>query len=1021
MQVMSRRVSSAVLVGRGDERAQLRAAIGRATDGSPATVVVGGEAGVGKTRLVTELGREAEAAGAVVLAGGCLDVDGETLPYAPVVEALRSLPAVVPAEKLAVVLGDARAELARLVPELGGPTSGAEQLTPGRLFELLLGVLHRLADRLPVVLLIEDLHWADQSTRQFLAFLVRNLRRGVLLLLTYRSDELHRRHPLRPFLAELERGGRAERIDLGRLTRQQLADLVAGIVGHEPNPTLLAGVWARSEGNPFFAEELVAAHADGTEFPWGLRDLLLARVEALPDAAQRMLRVGAVAGRRVDYDLLAAVLGDPGEELVKLLREAVTRHVLVAEEPGTGYAFRHALVQEAIYDDLLPGERVPLHAAYARVLAGRVRSRGARATAVELGQLAAHWHAARDLDAALLASIRAAEAAEASYAYAEAQRHYERAVELWELAPSAAAESPLDRIELLRRAAEAAYASGEGGRAIALARLALDGIDQTAQPVLAGALLERLARYHWYQNDAFGNDLTEAVGYMERALALIPADPPSRDRAKVLAAHGQLLMLRSRNAEAVEACTEAIEVARLVGAPVEEAGALASLGAALSDLGQDEAAMAILPQARAVAEAVGDGEALSRAWVNLANALVCAGRCEEAVTVAMEGFEAMGRLGLSRSRGPLILMNAADAHALLGRWDQSDRLLDLAVDPDLDPPSVMLAAVRLSRALARLWRGDAAGVRAELAPVLDRHGTDLPDPQIMAPLCTHLAIAATWEGDLDQARDVVATGLRQLAGTDDSQRLAWLYVAGLEAEAARVELARPRQPAGDPGDVDEARRVAADLLAAARGLAASERPLAAPVKALLLVAEAEWSRIEGNGDPARWAAAATAWDALTWPWLATYARWRQAEAMLAAGRARSEAGEVLVPAFLTAARLGAAGLRRQIEQLATRARIDLPAARDGDGDQADDRADQGDQAAALGLTSRELEVLGLLGAGLSNREIADRLFISPKTASVHVSNLLRKLGAANRVQAGAIAQRLGLDPASATPPATPAS
>jgi predicted ATPase len=451
------RVSSPVLVGRAAEHAQLWAAFERAQAGSPATVVVAGEAGVGKTRLVTELLGRVRAQAALGLAGGCLDVGEGVVAYAPVVEALRSLGAAVDPAELERVLGAARAELARLVPELGAPVEagveavpGAGALVPGRLFELLLGVLHRLAERGPLLLVVEDLHWADQSTRDLLGFLVRNLRGGVALVLTYRSDELHRPHPLRPFLGELDRSGRTERLELGRLDRRDLAGLLAGILDEPAPPALLGEILARSEGNPFFAEELLAAHLEGTRLPSVLRELVLARVEALSEATQRVLQVAAVAGRRVDHELLAEVAAQPPERLVELLREAVTHHVLVAEGGSDAYAFRHALVQEAIYDDLLPVQRGPLHAAYARALAARIQ-RGGRGAA-ELGRLAYHWYAAHDQGRALLASVQAGQAAEAAFALAEAVRHYERALELWEQAPEAAARSPLDRGRVFERA-----------------------------------------------------------------------------------------------------------------------------------------------------------------------------------------------------------------------------------------------------------------------------------------------------------------------------------------------------------------------------------------------------------------------------------------------------------------------------------------------------------------------------------------------------------------------------------------
>jgi predicted ATPase len=275
---------------------------------------------------------------------------------APMVEALRPLARVLAPEELERVLGGARVELARLVPELGPQPAGeqATLLAPTRLFELLLGILHRLAERGPVLLVVEDLHWADQSTRDLLEFLHRSLRAGVALVLTYRWDELHRRHPLRPWLAEL----------------------LAGIMEEPVAPALVGEILARSEGDPFFAEELLAAHLEGSRPPLALRDLVLARVEALSEATRRVLEVAAVAGARVDHELLAAVVGQDPEQLVWLLREAVTHHVLAVDEASGGYVFRHALVQEAIYDDLLPVQRGPLHAAYARALDRRVEQRG---------------------------------------------------------------------------------------------------------------------------------------------------------------------------------------------------------------------------------------------------------------------------------------------------------------------------------------------------------------------------------------------------------------------------------------------------------------------------------------------------------------------------------------------------------------------------------------------------------------------------------------------------------------------
>jgi predicted ATPase len=289
-------------------------------------------------------------------------------------------------------------------------------------------------------------------------------------------------------------------------------------------------------------------------------------VETLSEPAQRVLEVAAVAGTRVDHQLLAEVVGEGAEQLVWLLREAVSRHVLAVDEAGDAYVFRHALVQEAIYDDLLPVQRGPLHAGYARALERRIAQRAQasgrpEASAVERGRLAYHWYAAHDLGQALVASVQAGQAAEAASALAEALGHYERALELWDQEPEAAAGSPLDRGTVLHRAAEAAYLAGQNDRAVALGRLALDRVDAVAEPRRAGALLERLARYHW-----IAGDTPTAMAAVERAVAIIPPEPPSTELARALAAHGQLLILTSRPLQARAGSREAIAVARQVGA-----------------------------------------------------------------------------------------------------------------------------------------------------------------------------------------------------------------------------------------------------------------------------------------------------------------------------------------------------------------------------------------------------------------------------------------------------------------------
>ncbi|HZB59289.1 MAG TPA: AAA family ATPase, partial [Actinomycetota bacterium] len=324
---MTATLTSPTFVGRTEELARLAAAADRAAAGTPTSVLIGGEAGVGKTRLVGELVAGARAAGATVLAGGCVELGGEGVPFAPLIEALRALVRDLDEPALArLVPGQVRAELARLLPELGPPAGAAGQRAAfggdpgpwseqGRLFELLLGLLERLGAQGRAVLVVEDLHWADRSTRDLLAFLVRNLRHGRLLLVgTYRSDELHRRHPLRPFLAELDRGRRVERLELARFGPAEVAAQLAGIQG-APVPAELAGrIHARSGGNAFFVEELAATAANDGELSPSLRDTLLARIELLAEPTQQVLAVAGAAGARVEHDLLAEVAALPEAE-----------------------------------------------------------------------------------------------------------------------------------------------------------------------------------------------------------------------------------------------------------------------------------------------------------------------------------------------------------------------------------------------------------------------------------------------------------------------------------------------------------------------------------------------------------------------------------------------------------------------------------------------------------------------------------------------------------------------------------
>jgi hypothetical protein len=308
-------VSSPVLVGRSRQLSVLDSALA-AVRGSPSALVVGGEAGIGKSRLVREFADRARGTGARVLTGGCLELGADGLPFAPFTAVLRELVRELGAPSVADLLpGGSARELARLLPEFGEsaePDDAGE--ARARLFEHMLLLLERLAEAGPVVLVIEDMHWADHSSRDLLAFLIRNQPSadGLLIVATYRSDDMHRAHPLRPLLAELDRIGWITRMDVGRLTRQDSDQLVTRIAAREPDDDLRAAVYRRTEGNPLFVEALLADGETGSGLPESLRDLLVASVRRLPEETQEMVRVVSAGGDRIGHGLLAARSGPAG-------------------------------------------------------------------------------------------------------------------------------------------------------------------------------------------------------------------------------------------------------------------------------------------------------------------------------------------------------------------------------------------------------------------------------------------------------------------------------------------------------------------------------------------------------------------------------------------------------------------------------------------------------------------------------------------------------------------------------------
>jgi DNA-binding CsgD family transcriptional regulator len=968
---VSRRISSPELIGRAVALSSLHAALDEARAGQGRVVVVEGDAGLGKTRLVEHFA--SQAGEARVLAGGGIPLAAD-VPYAPVIEIFRALAALYP---------PARDSLLPREPAAGADR--ADLAGPGRLLGMAAEALRALAEQRPVLVVIEDLHWADTSTRDLVSYLARTLRRDrVLLLATVRAEELDPARPVAELVGELARAPQAERLVLRPLDRAEVADQIRAITGIAPPGAKVDQILARAAGNPFFTEELLAAGADADAVPVTVREVLLTRAARLPPPARRVLQAAAVLGRSVPHDLLAAIT-DPAD-LATGLPAAVAHRLL--EPGGDGYLFRHPLIQESVYADVLPALRRDLHAR----AAARLEDTSPAAMVPEMAghavQVAHHWRAAASTDRALAAAVRAGHLATAAHAPAEGLAWYEYALSAWPAVPDAAAIAGIDQVTLMERTAEAASVAGDNTRAQTLGRQILARIDAQTEPVRAALRWERLGRFYWLTGDQ--GDSWHAY---EQALQTVPAQP-STARARVLAATAQSLMLRSLHLTARGYAEQAIAVARVTGARAEEAYAQNTLGCSLAALGHDTEGIKLLEQVLARAGQTGDEAEVARCLINLTENLALARRGAQAVRVGDAGVAEAARLGLTRVHSPVILGGALMGRYLLGGWDEVSQLAAQALEAE--PEGMSSVPLRLARARVMLARGQldaAAEDLTALRAILD----DTGDLQYGAQATALRAWLAGSRGEYAEARAALRDDLTRLAHHDDMALHLDLTARAIGIEADALDQARLHGRRTDPVT---ARDRAAALMSAADAITA--RVVAAggrlsPSFALLeAVARAHLSRIPGPADPGLWARVAQ--DELADPYLAASARYHQAAALLASHGSRRRAATALRAADSVARDLRAGPLRTEIGTLARAARIDLaepalPAAAD---------------PAGLGLTPREREVLGLLGDGLSNAQIARTLYISEKTASVHVSNILRKLGVTSRVQAATAAIKLRL-------------
>jgi DNA-binding CsgD family transcriptional regulator/tetratricopeptide (TPR) repeat protein len=1010
------RASGGRLVGRDGELTRLLGLLDDASDGRPSHALISGDAGVGKTRLVVELASRASDRGFLVLSGRCAEL-GDSIPYLPLADALREGTTTPGAatEPLVAALA-ARPVLGRLLPDRDVVAQPGEQvsgLAQQQLFGAVLGLLAELAEGHPVLLILEDLHWADRSTRDLITFLSRVLHRErVAVVATYRTDDLHRRHPLRPVVAELLRLPSVASIELGPLGYADMADHLTALAGRPLDPAALHRMVARAEGNPYYAEELLAAVAPGRPggtgaalgggalgggglggevLPSGLAALLLARVEQLPSAAQQALRAAAVGGRRVDDDIVRAASGLAGPEYEEAIRDCVAQQLLV---PGgaDGYMFRHALIREALYTDLLPGERTRLHARFAELLADPDRLATVPGSAAELAH---HCLASHDIAGAFAASVRAGQESERLAAPAEAHRHYDAALALWERVSEPEELAGQDRDHLAFCSANCAASSGEIARAVQQLRRIRGFLHEDTDPVLASRVHERLA-YYLLELDAVSDAETAA----RAAVQLLPADPPRPERARALATHAQTLMYVGDEAAASGRAQQARVAARAADAPWVEADALVTLGLLAERQGEPAQALDLFAQAYREAQDLNMLGVELRAAFQVARAQLESGDLVAAAATAHEGGARADAAGLGLAPYGLDLQYLHYlAHYADGCWGHAQELADgfgvrvtTPAEARLSAMALFLDVARGSPAVAErrawlepFWAGDSFG--AYIARGL-------------------LAEHALWRGDTATALAEVAATLAEL-DVEGGYGPPAIRVAAVGL-AARGDQARRARAAGDD-EAAAAEVTAAQVLieAAREGAAYPRRPkfvLGVDGRGWLARAEAEWARVQGRNDPQAWQAVVETFGP-AFSYETARSRWRLAEALAETGQ-RAEAEREWSLALDAAQELGAAPLAAALRDLGRRARLGRQPGGGSGGGPGSDPAD-----VLAGLTGRELEVLRLLVAGRSNREIAAALFIAPKTASVHVSNILAKLNAASRGEAAAIAAAAGLAPA----------
>jgi ATP/maltotriose-dependent transcriptional regulator MalT len=937
------------MVGRDVDLARAHALFELAREGTPTALLIEGEAGIGKSRLLREFAAGIENRADIHL-GWCLDLGDTRSPYGPLTGILRSIVQTLGEERVREASGSGVDALAMLLPELS-PQADRASTSPERLRDAIASLIEYAAERDPQVLVVEDLHWADDSTLAILSFLMRALSRGrIMLLLTCRSDDVRRGDAVSRFIGEATRARLLERVALERLGVDAVREIAEQIAGHALSDGALERIHARAEGVPFFVEEIAGCSTG--PIPEGLRDLLLARFDRLGDDARRVVQVASGAERPLTHPLLVQLAGLSDERLDEAVREATRSGILVVVDDG--YRFRHALLREAVHDDLLPGERSRLHRLYAETLESQ-RDGGDTADAAAL---AYHWQLAQDDRKALTAAVDAMRHAKARFAFASAARFGEIALGLWPKVADAAEAAGIERLDLLLVLGSILRNAGDGERALAVVNLALDEIDPASDDARLHARLLRDKAFYTMNVGRPGS-----IPLLRESLAVLEARvDDDRLRANVLNTLASRYMIAGDLDEALRVATEADEFARRAGSDDEVSIAANVRAVSRSHLGDIAGSVAEYEIARSKARS---STAELRYRVNFSDLLAHRGRYREAVALAEEGLARSRRFGVERTSGSVMTQNMAVPLLELGEIERVEEMLRRELAQNTLRVFRMYTTMTRVRVLS--WRGrheEAAELLRESLPAFRETGT--VERQIWYDIVVMTVAVAESAGDLAGALDAI---LRML--DDDGPRL--LHQRRLLLQSGWI-VAQLRADAVDVAAAAEAVRTAWEAQHPQLRGDGWETVLFALLEPSASALERALSVADGEDVPVTFR---------------SVVRLELARLRVREGD-RSAASVLLADAAEHAERIGHAQLCREVATFAASAGL-----------RATDAGGEDDP-----LTARERQVLELIAEGLSNRQIGERLFISVKTVSVHVSAVLRKLGVSTRTEAALAAQRM---------------